>query len=137
MWIRTSPVTGEHSWHIVEHNSPRGVHLYSRDGLNFTLQQRLDANGHPLAPFFYNETIKQADGGMAHPAGARHPLVALRRERPVLVFNSTWGTAGPPIALVTSMEGGRSGEPGCAHEAHGNCSWTSVQLVRHQDQLGE
>eukprot|EP01046_Picozoa_sp_COSAG06_P022060 COSAG06_NODE_1689_length_8706_cov_7.834669_10_plen_277_part_00 len=138
IWIRTSAVSGEHSWHIVEHNSPRGVHLYSRDGLDFTLQQRL-VNGHPVAPFFYNETIAIIDdetggGGSSTVetgSGARGspPLVALRRERPVLIFSSTWGTAGAPIALVTSMEGGRTGAAECAHEAHGNCSWTSVQLV--------
>jgi hypothetical protein len=91
-WIRTSP-TGEYSFHIILHNEPRGIHLFSRDGLNFTLQQGLNSNGIPDGPFVYNETVLQTDGSHFN---------AGRRERPWILFEKEWPNT-RPVLLVTSM----------------------------------
>jgi hypothetical protein len=90
-WTRTS-AAGEVSFHIVLHNTPRGVHLVSTDGLNFTMQQPLDSHGEPIGPFIFTENVTQADGTTFR---------AGRRERPFMLFDE--GTS-RPRALVTSMQ---------------------------------
>ena len=90
-WLRAS-ASGAISWHVILHNTPRGIHLFSEDGLSFALQQSLGDGGEPLGPFVFNETVVQA--------GAP-PFTAQRRERPWLLFEQ--GTS-RPRALVTSMQ---------------------------------
>ena len=92
-WLRTSS-GGATSFHIVLHNTPRGIHLFSRDGLNFTLQQARGGEGgaQPIGPFVFNETVA-LEGGGAFTAG--------RRERPWMLFDK--GTSRPRV-LVTSMQ---------------------------------
>ena len=91
LFLRTSPTSGEVSFHVIMHNTPRGIHVFSRDGLSFQLQQALDAGGIPLPPFVYNEVVQQLDGSS---------LTAGRRERPWLLFDA----AHAPTVLVTSMQ---------------------------------
>lgn len=92
-WLRRGGASGQDiSWHILLHNTPVGIHLYSRDGLNFTLQQQV-IGGNPVAPFMYNATVFQTDG-TSFKAG--------RRERPWLLWRR--GTTSTPETLVTSME---------------------------------
>lgn len=92
-FIRESPASGAVSFHVILHNTPRGIHLWSADGLNFTLQQALDTRGEPLAPFVFDERVVQTDGTAFN---------ASRRERPWLLFAE--GTRSTPEVLVTSME---------------------------------
>jgi hypothetical protein len=81
---------GGEAWHIVMHNGPVGIHLFSRDGLNFTLHQRtLDAE--PQPPFVYGATVLQTDGSS---------FSAERRERPWLLFRRD----GRPELLATSIK---------------------------------
>jgi hypothetical protein len=90
-WIRTSPKTGAVSYHVVMHNTPVGIHIFSADGLIFQLQQqRVGQN--PVAPFVYPARVNQTDGSS---------FSAGRRERPWILFapNST-----RPQVLVTSMQ---------------------------------
>jgi hypothetical protein len=98
VFFRTSPRSGETSFHVVLHNTPRGIHLFSRNGLNFTLQQALgQAHGgsaEPVGPFVFNETIYLEDGSN---------FTAARRERPWILFD---GNSSRPVALVTSMQAG-------------------------------
>ena len=91
LFTRTSPRSGEASYHVILHNTPRGIHAFSRDGVGFVLQQALDAGGVPLPPFVYTEAVAQADGSN---------LTAARRERPWLLFDAQRR----PIVLVTSMQ---------------------------------
>jgi hypothetical protein len=74
------------------HNTPRGIHVFSEDGLTFQLQQSLDAGGIPQPPFAYNETIEQTDGSS---------FTAGRRERPWLLLQKG---SSRPLALVTAMQ---------------------------------
>ena len=95
--MRTS-AAGDTSYHVILHNTPRGIHLFSADGLNFTLQQQLVTIGggegaEPVGPFVFNETVQQV--------GAP-PFTAGRRERPWLLFEP--GTQSRPRVLVTSMQ---------------------------------
>jgi hypothetical protein len=90
-FTRTSPTKGTVSYHILLHNTPRGIHLFSADGNTFTLQQDVDNGGNPLAPFVYENIIQQTDGTN---------LTAIRRERPWLLRNSN----GQFTSLVTSMQ---------------------------------
>ena len=92
-WIRSSPTTGAISYHVILHNSPVGIHLFSQDGLNFTLQQALHGKD-PVAPFVFNETIVQTDGTS---------FKAQRRERPWLLFEKPWPNT-RPVMLVNSMQ---------------------------------
>ena len=92
-FIRVSPRTQETSFHIILHNTPRGLHLFSRSGLNFTLQQQLRGTT-PVAPFVFEELVEQSDGTS---------FTAGRRERPWLLFKP--GTTTPEV-LVTSMQAG-------------------------------
>jgi len=62
-WIAKND--GVISYHIVLHNSPRGVHFFSADGMNWQLQQKLDAKGNPQPPHFFTEHINQTDGSVA------------------------------------------------------------------------
>ena len=91
-FIHTSPRTGKISFHVILHNRPRGIHLFSQDGLTMKLQQEL-LGTEPQAPFVYNETIVQSDGSQ---------FTADRRERPWLLFAPH--TASRPEVLVTSMQ---------------------------------
>jgi len=90
-WTRTG-ASGQVSFHVVLHNTPRGVHLISTDGLTFTMQQPLDVHREPVGPFIFTENVTQADGTTFR---------AGRRERPFLLFDE--GTT-RPRALVTSMQ---------------------------------
>ena len=90
LWLRTSPA-GIVSWHIILHNRPRGLHLYSTNGLSFSLQQALNGT-EPMPPFVFTENVTQSDGTT---------FVANRRERPWLLFSP--GSSRPEV-LVTSME---------------------------------
>jgi hypothetical protein len=92
-FTRASRRTGELSFHVIMHNTPRGIHAYSRTGENFVLQQALDAGGVPLPPFVYDEVVRQTDGSS---------FTAARRERPWLLFDAQRR----PAALVTSMQAG-------------------------------
>lgn len=92
-WTRRHPVTGAVSWHIILHNTPRGIHLVSTDGLTFALQQKLGPTREPLGPFVFNETVANTDGTT---------FTAGRRERPWLLFAA--GTRSRPEVLVTSMQ---------------------------------
>ena len=78
---------------MILHNTPRGIHLFSADGLDFTLQQALGAGGEPVGPFVFTENITQTDGTS---------FAAGRRERPWLLWAK--GSASRPEALVTSMQ---------------------------------
>jgi hypothetical protein len=49
-WIAKND--GTISWHLVLHNNPRGVHLFSSDGLDWKLQQKLDAKGRRVSQPF-------------------------------------------------------------------------------------
>ena len=91
-FIRESPATGAVSFHVILHNTPRGLHLYSRDGLKFTLQQNVSGTD-PVAPFVFTEVINQTDGSS---------FTAQRRERPWILFKP--GTTSTPEVLVTSMQ---------------------------------
>lgn len=97
-FIQTNSLTGEISWHILLHNTPVGIHLYSRDGLNFTLQQSLSESqllgSVPQPPYVYSATINQTDGTS---------FTAERRERPWILFKN--GTCIPEV-LITSMQAG-------------------------------
>ncbi len=90
-WIRQSPRTGQLSYHIIMHNTPVGIHVFSEDGLTYTLQQSR-TGGLPQPPFVYPSDIVQADGTN---------FTAGRRERPWLLFAP--GTTQPQL-LVTSMQ---------------------------------
>lgn len=91
LWMRAS-AAGAVSFHVLLHNTPRGIHLFSADGLTFQLQQSLGGGAQPVGPFAFNETVTQV--------GAP-PFAAARRERPWLLFER--GTLSRPRALVTSM----------------------------------
>jgi hypothetical protein len=92
LFLRTSPTTKEVSFHAILHNSPRGIHLYSRDGLDFTVAQAVDPKtNQTLAPYVYTENITQVDGSI---------LLADRRERPWLLFDDVTGA---PSVLVTAV----------------------------------
>jgi hypothetical protein len=95
LWIRASPRSGEASFHVVLHNTPRGIHLFSRDGLNFTLQQALGAGAgaQPVGPFVFDETVVLE--------GSQGNFTAARRERPWILF---FGQSSRPRVLVTSMQ---------------------------------
>lgn len=90
-WIRTSPTTGENSFHIILHNTPRGIHLFSADGLNFSLQQNV-VSGNPQPPFVFDDVVVQSDGTN---------FTAGRRERPWILFDAH---STRPRVLVTSMQ---------------------------------
>ena len=91
LFSRASPRDGRLSLHILLHNTPRGLHLFSDDGgATFALQQALGAGGAPLAPFVYEDVIQQV-GGAA--------LTCQRRERPWLLLDAR----GAPTALVTAV----------------------------------
>jgi len=75
------------------HNTPRGIHIFSEDGFNFSLQQGHDARRYPVGPFVFTEVINQTDGSS---------FSAGRRERPWLLFAP--GTLSTPQVLVTSMQ---------------------------------
>ena len=45
LWIAEND--GAVSYHVLLHNSPRGVHFFSADGIEWQLHQKLDANGQP------------------------------------------------------------------------------------------
>lgn len=90
LFFHTSPVSGLVTFHIIMHNTPRGIHVYSADGLNFTLTQPL-VKGYPQPPFVYNETVLQTDGTS---------FSAKRRERPWLLLDSD----NNPSVLVTAMQ---------------------------------
>ena len=93
LFTRTSPRDGSLSLHIILHNTPRGIHLFSSDGgASFTLQQALGAGGVPVAPFVYEEVIEQV-GSAA--------FTCQRRERPWLLLG---GSHGAPTALVTAVQ---------------------------------
>jgi hypothetical protein len=95
-FIQTNSKTREISWHIILHNTPVGIHLFSRDGLNFTLQQSLSSSSTdavPQPPYVYPSTINQTDGTSFN---------ADRRERPWILFKN--GTTCVPELLVTSMQ---------------------------------
>ena len=79
------------SYHVILHNTPRGIHLFSADGFTFALQQRL-AGQDPQPPFVFTEVVNQSDG--SH-------FAAARRERPWLLLEP--GTSRPQ-ALLTSMQ---------------------------------
>ena len=107
-WIAATPGRNI-SYHLVLHNTPRGVHFFSADGTNWHLQQTLDSKGDPQAPYFFNEVVHYTDGTN---------VTVDRRERPWMMFNED----GAPKLLVTSMSGGNS---------EGDASvWTMVQGVR-------
>lgn len=91
-FTRTSPTTGEVSWHVILHNTPRGIHLVSTDGFTFELQHALGPDREPVGPFVFSENITQADGTVFR---------AGRRERPFLLFDERTSR---PRALVTSMQ---------------------------------
>jgi hypothetical protein len=99
-FIRTSPRSGEASFHVVLHNTPRGIHLFSRDGLNFTLQQSLGAGAQPVGPFVFDETVYLETPSPCGP-GTCPTFNASRRERPWILF---YGRSTRPMALVSSME---------------------------------
>ena len=106
-WIA---VNGEQvSWHVVLHNTPRGVHFFSSDGLTWKLQQKLDAKGNPQGPFFFDEHITYTDSTK---------VSVSRRERPWILFSES----GAPRLLVTSMAGGRSDNQSGV--------WTMAQAVK-------
>ena len=96
-FIHTNSQTGEISWHIILHNTPVGIHLFSRDGLSFTLQQSLSETHSlgslPQPPYVYTATVNQTDGTS---------FSANRRERPWILFKN--GTTSVPQVLVTSMQ---------------------------------
>ena len=81
------------SYHVILHNTPRGIHLFSADGQTFALQQQL-VGGEPVAPFVFTETVAQVGAA---------PFNASRRERPWIFFDK--GTS-RPRALITSMQAG-------------------------------
>ena len=93
LFIHTNSFTGDISWHVVMHNTPVGIHLFSRDGLTFTLQQALSAANEPQPPFVYPALVQQTDGTN---------FTADRRERPWMMMKR--GTASVPEVLVTSMD---------------------------------
>jgi hypothetical protein len=93
LFIRKSPRNPNAiSFHIILHNTPRGLHLYSRDGLNFTLQQKV-VGQNPVAPFVFDNAAIQTDGTN---------ITFSRRERPVLIFQP--GSLSTPMALITSAQ---------------------------------
>jgi len=71
-------------WHIIMHNGPHGIHVYSHDGLTWTI-----ANNN-TAPYPYTTNITTVSG----------VVTVNRRERPWMLLNS----AGNPTLLVTSVE---------------------------------
>jgi hypothetical protein len=84
------------------HNNPEGLHLFSRDGLNLTLQQTLAAasapedgllGAVPQPPYVFPPTVAQTDGTN---------FTAGRRERPWILWRAN--TTCVPEVLVTSME---------------------------------
>lgn len=79
------------SYHVILHNTPRGIHLFSADGFTFALQQILSGQD-PQPPFVFTEVVNQSDG--TH-------FAAARRERPWLLLEP--GTSRPQ-ALLTSMQ---------------------------------
>jgi hypothetical protein len=99
LFITTNSVTRAVSFHAILHNTPVGLHLFSSDGTNFTLQQAVDAaTGAPQPPFVYDAAVPQTDGTS---------FTADRRERPWLLFRR--GTPPPgvpfcPEALVTAVQ---------------------------------
>ena len=95
LFVRASPRGGALSLHIILHNTPRGIHLFSDDGgRSFALQQALGADGAPLAPFVYEELVQQSDGSS---------FTCSRRERPWLLLGG--GPRGDaPTALVTAVQ---------------------------------
>ena len=98
-FLHTNSKTGELSWHVILHNNPEGLHLFSRDGLNFTLQQSLAApedgslGAVPQPPYVFPPTVAQTDGTN---------FTAGRRERPWILWKAN--TTCVPEVLVTSME---------------------------------
>ena len=94
------------------HNTPRGLHFFSLDGISWELQQALDAKGSPQPPYFFHENITYTDGTST---------TVSRRERPWMLFNAD----GSPRALVTSMEGGN-------HKSD-SATWTMVQATSASD----
>ncbi len=105
-WFRTSPSSGETSWHVILHNTPRGIHLFSRDGLNFTLQQALGEGegAQPVGPFVFDEVVLLETSEPCGAAGAPCPnFTAARRERPWMLF---YAQSSRPRVLVTSMQAG-------------------------------
>ena len=90
---------------MVLHNTPRGVHFFSTDGLEWHLHQQLNGS-HPLPPYFFDEVVHYTDGTST---------TVSRRERPWILFNAD----GSPRALVTSMAGGNRKED--------SATWTMVQ----------
>ena len=108
-WVASNG--GSISFHLVLHDTPRGVHFFSRDGLEWRLQQKLDGGdqgGKPLPPFFFDEVVRYQDGTNA---------TVGRRERPWMLFNAD----GSPRALVTSMHGG--------NRKADAATWTMVQAT--------
>jgi hypothetical protein len=106
LWIASNE--GAISYHLLLHDNPRGIHFFSADGINWELQQKLDAKGQPQPPHFFQEVIRYADGTS---------VTTKRRERPWMLFN----TDGSPSVLVTSIQGGN---------AKGDSSvWTMVQAT--------
>ena len=91
--MRAHPTTGDISWHVILHNTPRGIHLVSTDGLTFNLTRPLGPNREPLGPYVFTENVTQTDGTT---------FAAGRRERPWILFEK--GTLSRPQVLVTSME---------------------------------
>jgi hypothetical protein len=91
LFMRVSPTSGQLSYHVILHNTPRGIHLYSEDGLDFKLQQSLNAQL-PQPPYVYTEVVNQTDSSS---------FAAGRRERPWILF--TPNTSRPEV-LVTSMQ---------------------------------
>ena len=90
-----APRDGHQTLHIIMHNTPRGLHIFSDDGgRSFALQQALGAGGAPLAPFVYEETVAQTDGSN---------FTCGRRERPWLLLGG--GPRGDaPTALGTAVQ---------------------------------
>lgn len=78
------------TWHVLLHNGPQGIHLYSTDGLNFTVHQSVAGNT-TQPPYVYPSTINQTDGTVQ---------ACNRRERPWLLFDPVTGA---PQALVTAV----------------------------------
>lgn len=101
LWLRTSPRSGSTSFHIVLHNTPRGIHLFSVDGLSFTLQQALDEGRVPVGPFVFDETVFLEGPTPCNPGEPCANFTAARRERPWILF---YANTSRPRVLVTSMQ---------------------------------
>jgi len=79
LWIDSRGI-----WHVLLHNGPNGLHIYSQTGLNFTVANKNSG------PYPYTTNITTVNGVMA----------VNRRERPWMLFNSK----GYPAVFVSSVE---------------------------------